>query len=232
MEKSKTNLVIGIGEIGEAIVSILQCDGYDPMKGIIAEGKYDVLHICFPYFENDRTNFIESVISYREKFDADLVIIHSTVPVGTTEKIGSFAVHSPCRGVHPHLEQGIRTFLKFFGGVRASEAENVFPMLCCASTSNAKTTELMKLVDTTVYGVNILMQKEIKSLCEEHGADYEIAYTLSNVSYNAGYEKLGMPQFKKYVLKDYPGLIGGHCIMPNAQLFDSWMCELLNEKNK
>lgn len=225
----KKNLVIGVGEIGTAIRTILNCEAIDILLNS-KQKKRDVIHICFPC--SDPLIFIEEVKRYKKMFDAELVIIHSTVPVGTTEKIGDFAVHSPVRGVHPHLEKGIRTFCKYFGGSKAKQASEQFPMLSHWCTKNSRDTELMKLVDTTVYGINILMQKEIKRLCEENDSDFFLVYTHANATYNSGYDELGMPRFSKYVLEDYPGKIGGHCIMPNIELFDSWMCDLLKKENK
>lgn len=221
------HLVIGIGQIGTAIQSILKCDGYDPFLNKTATGQYDVLHICYPC--TDKDEFAKAVRINKVQFNASLVVIHSTIPVGTTTTIGSYAVHSPIRGVHPHLEEGIRTFSKFFGGSRAKEASKCFEdmgieVIC---TEKPETTELMKLVDTTTYGINILIEKEIYRLCKEYGVDFNIAYTEANKEYNRGYLLLGMPQYQKYILEHREGGIGGHCVMPNVELFNSWMCDLL-----
>lgn len=225
------NLVIGVGQIGTAIQAILQCDGHDPLRGIVATGQYDVLHICYPCYDKDE--FVKMVETHKAEFGASLVIIHSTVAVGVTRMIGD-AVHSPIRGVHPHLEEGIRTFSKFFGGLRAEEASKIFKEkgISVFCTPKPETTELMKLVDTTTYGVNILIEKEIYRLCQENGVDFDIAYTLANKEYNKGYLKLNMPQYQKYILEHRDGKIGGHCIMPNVELFDSWMCDLVKQKNE
>ena len=40
------------------------------------------------------------------------------------------------------------------------------------------------------------------------------------VGYNEGYEKLGEPQFKKYVLEYMPGPTGGHCVNPNHKILE------------
>lgn len=224
------NLVIGVGQIGTAIQSILMCDGHDPFRAKLAFGDYDVLHICYPCV--DKESFVKSVQQNKQVFNAKLIVIHSTVSVGVTSSIGSYAVHSPIRGVHPHLEEGIRTFTKFFGGVRAKEASEIFTeqgidVIC---TDKPETTELMKLVDTTTYGINILIEKEIYRLCKENGVDFNVVYTQANKEYNRGYLLLNMPQYQKYILEHRDGAIGGHCIMPNIELFSSWMCDLLKEK--
>ncbi len=224
------HLVIGYGEIGKAISSILECDAHDSLQKVVAEGIYDTLHICFPFSEN----FIEEVRAYREYFGADLVIIHSTVPIGTTETVGAWAVHSPCRGVHPHLEHGIRTFVKFFGGDRCNAASDIFQQLQIPTfcTLHACNTEALKLWDTTVYGFNIILEKEIHRFCEANGLDFDVVYKLSNLSYNSGYEKLKMTHYKKYVIEHREGKIGGHCVIPNCNLLDSWIAQLIIDKNE
>lgn len=226
----KRHLVIGLGQIGTAIRKIIVgADGCDPMKGVYGNGSYDVLHICFPFFEG----FVDMVNDYRRTYDADLVIIHSTVPIGTSESIGLHSVASPCRGVHPNLVEGIRTFIKFFGGDRATEAAEIFEDygIEARCTDDSRSVEAFKLWDTTMYGLNIIMQKEIKRFCEDNGLHFDIVYTEANQSYNDGYRDLGMQQYQKYIIGHRDGKIGGHCIIPNCGLLDSWISELIVEKN-
>ena len=81
-----TQLVIGVGEIGLAIKQVLDCDGYDEYKNMTeVQNEYDVLHICFPY--ND--DFIHQVKAYQKRVNPILTIIHSTVPIGTSEILRS-----------------------------------------------------------------------------------------------------------------------------------------------
>lgn len=220
------HLVIGLGEVGSALQSILKCDGHDPIKNIRAEGTYDVIHVCFPY--GGEQTFFVLVDEYRNRFQPQHIVIHSTVPVGTSSKLG--AIHSPIRGVHPHLEQSIRTFVKYLGGKDAHVIAKEFMQhgITCEVTDKPETTELMKLVDTTSYGVNILIEKEIHRLCKEYGVPFEVVYNDANFTYNRGYLKLKMPHFQKYNLQHRDGPIGGHCIMPNSKLLKSWMNDLLN----
>lgn len=222
------HLVIGVGEIGTAIQKILKCDGYDPYKGLTeVEDSYDILHICAPYFEA-----FEAVIqNYEIRFNSNLTIIHGTMPIGTCERLG--AVASPCRGVHPNLEEGIRTFVKFFGGKKAPQAAKIFEDLGIRVSidEDSRTIEALKLWDTTIYGLNIILEKEIYRYCKENNLNFDKIYTESNLTYNSGYEALGKPQFKKYILKHSEGKIGGHCVVPNCNLLDSWVTDLIKEKN-
>ena len=221
------NLVIGLGEVGKAIQEILGCPGHDPLKGIHESLSFDVLHICFPY----SATFERDVENYREEFSAKLVIIHSTVPVGTSTRIR--AVHSPVRGIHPHLAQGIRTFVKYFGGPDSAEAAKIFEDrgIKTKTTILAENTEAMKIWDTTQYGWNIILEKRIYEYCQEHGLDFDIIYTDANSSYNGGYEELGHPEYKKYVLEHREGKIGGHCVIPNLEFLDTKLAKFIKDFN-
>lgn len=218
-------LVIGTGEIGQAMLSILGCYGYDKADAGEPLKTFKVLHICFPFSEE----FVASVREYVFLFNADLVIVHSTVPLGTCDPEGW--VHSPVRGVHPDLELGIRTFVKFFGGARAHDAAAIFREkgIKTYTTPDAKDTEALKLWDTTIYGWNILIEKAIRNYCDVHGLDFALVYTLANATYNEGYALLGKPQFSKYVLKDFPGPIGGHCILPNLELLEDPIARIMKD---
>jgi len=210
------HLTVGLGEVGTAIKNIVG-GLYYTRSGSDWEGqKVGVVHICIPYTKQRAKEFKELVETFKNK--SDLVIVHSSVPVGTCDKLG--VVHSPIRGVHPELEKGIRTFVKYFGGERAAEAAKIFSDLGLKTQvfSDAKTTEALKLWDTTQYGMLILLEKRIHKYCRENGVNYEDVYIKANQDYNAGYIELGRPDVVRPWLKHMPGPIGGHCIVPNSKL--------------
>lgn len=214
---SVSNLVIGLGEVGKALQSILECDGID--KGDKSTGQYDVLHIAFPYGDF----FKSKVNAYAAFYNAKLIIVHSTVPIGTCDPEGW--IHSPIRGVHPNLEQGIRTFVKYFGGDTsdAKAAASIFEIKGIPTylTAKAADTEALKLWDTTQYGILILLNKEIYKFCQKNHLDFDTIYTHANETYNEGYMKLGRPEVIRPALK-YSGFkIGGHCVLQNAKLLKS-----------
>lgn len=219
----KTHLVVGNkGQIGKALQSVLRCDGID--KGDHLPVNYDVLHIAIPY----SATFDNVVNLYREEYNPKVVVIHSTVPVGTSFRLD--AVHSPCRGIHPNLEDGIRTFVKFFGGKQAREAAEIFIHLGIPVrlTPLSDTTEAMKLWDTTIYGVNILLEKFIYKYCKENQLDFDVVYTEACRSYNEGYKALGKPEYSKYIISHQQGKLGGHCVSNNVQLIGGDAATLFN----
>lgn len=212
------SLVIGAGEVGMALLKILRknytVDVYDTNGAYTIKDSYDILHICFPYSEN----FVPQVLKYQEKFLPKFTVIHSTVPLGTSAKCG--AIHSPIRGLHPNLESGIRTFVKFLGGHDASGVADYFRRagLKVFLFDKSETTEAMKLLDTEYYRVNIEFAHRVKRYCDSNGLNFHEVYTLANQTYNEGYTALGHPEFVRPVLQPIMGPISGHCVMPNKEL--------------
>lgn len=214
------SLIIGNGEVGRALWTILV--GHYEVQAIDKEDEPvfiepEILHICFPYSDK----FIDNVKEYQEKYNPLYTVIHSTVPVGTSKKVG--AVHSPIRGIHPELERGIRTFPKFLGGERASEVADYFRRcgLRVILTDKAETTEYGKIRELLQYGLLIEFAKETKEQCNKLGIPFHEAYTLFSQTYNEGYKELGHPEFTKPVLQPIMKPIGGHCIRQNAPLHES-----------
>lgn len=235
MKTNKKHLIVGTGQIGSALYRVLfpyyDVSVMDKNGGI--EGKFDVMHVCYPPVKN----FINITKSYIKKFNPTLVIIHSTVPVGSTKKISSsIAVHSPVRGVHPNLDKGIKVFVKYFAGPKGKgkEAAKIFSNIGIKTKvfEKPETTELLKILDTTYYGWNIIFAKEVKRICDKLKVNFDDVYTIPNHDYNDGYVKLGNPNVARPVLKAMPGKIGGHCVIPNLELFDDWIADIIKKRNK
>ena len=221
--------IVGHGQVGQAVAKLYtESDTtntwfsfdkiliYDPYQGMMDDiSDVDILNVCIPYTKD----FISIV--------KDLptpnwyTVIHSTVPVGTTEKFGYKFLHSPVRGVHPNLYEGLKTFVKFIGGdEQLAEAYSGHLKTLGIEThicKDAKTTELSKLADTTYYGLCIAFTSDMKKLCDEYDLDFMEVMTKYNNTYNEGYKKLGKPNVIRPVL--YPtDKIGGHCVITNAKL--------------
>lgn len=214
------HVVIGAGEVGQAIAEVLA--PYGPhLRDVEHTGppEADVLHICFPW----GGAFEEQVTRYEVQYQPRMVIVHSTVMRGTCDPHAW--VHSPVTGRHPHLADSIRTFTKYFGGVQAHTAAQVFAELGIATTvtPRAATTEAGKLWELTQYGLAIIVEQQIHAYCEKHGIDYDVAYRQMAETYNVGYQDLGLPQFTRPVLDYMPGPIGGHCVLPGAEMLDHWI---------
>lgn len=232
------HLVIGAGQVGRAIFEILIRDDRNTVsiRDIHNEPtiRPDVLHICFPY----SVDFVGKVEAYRDLYpSAQLTIIHSTVPVGTSRHLA--AVHSPVMGRHPNLASEMQAYPKFFGGQPSlpdqtlQVAEVIFKNcgLRTAILSSSESTEAGKLWQTLQYGWLIALQKEAYSFARSHGADPEEVYDFFNMDYNNGMEQLGLP-FRLPIFEDMPGPIGGHCVIPNLDLTDSYLARSLQVLNE
>jgi len=197
------SIIIGKGEVGTALSKVLGKDDLEP----------EIIHICFPYSDD----FISEVQRYQKLYKPRYTVIHSTVPVGTTTRCKAY--HSPIRGVHPHLEEGIRTFVKYLAP-KNEELKEYFEKagIKIKLIDKPENTEALKLWSTTQYGRLIELEKEIHKYCKDNNLDFDIVYTGANRTYNKGYEKLGMEHVRRPILKHVEGKIGGHCILQNYKL--------------
>ena len=239
--------IIGHGEIGKSLEAVYHSKVIVPfIRDLVRDdgiSDCDYLHVCIPY----STEFISIVSAYMQKNTPKVTIIHSTVPVGTTTDLirknpGFSVCHSPIRGLHPNLQEGIITFMIYVGTSDSCLFEKVkklYDVLGIPKTVNCKkteTTELAKLLDTTYYGICIAYHKEVKSLCDSLEVPFDEVMTEYNRTYNEGYSKLGKSNVVRPVLKDMPGPIGGHCVVPNAELlgraWKSWVLDLILKYKK
>lgn len=211
------HLVVGLGEIGYALQNILKSDWVDIKDGDFTIRSYEFMHICIPY----SSKFDDLVLQYQKIFTPRYTVIHSTVPVGTSRRLG--ALHSPVRGIHPNIEKGLRTFEKYVGGYGSGvvAGELIFKGIPAIAIENQEDAEASKLWDTTQYGVMILLNRYIKRWCDKMGVNFELVYTRYNTTYNQGYVKLGRSDVVRPYLKYMGGRVGGHCVTENAKLFSS-----------
>jgi len=212
--------ILGYGEVGKAIAKFYKNPRIKDLSTKEPLGNLHILNICIPY----SGDFIKTVKKEIKNSAPSLTIIHSTVPVGTTEKFGRHVVHSPIRGIHPHLYKQIKSFVKYIGaddiqdGLIAEMHINSLGIKTEVFTP-AKTTELGKLLSTTYYGLCIAYHGEAQKMCNKAGVDFKEAMTHFNKTYNDGYWEADMPHVRRPTLhspsKDG---IGGHCITQNASL--------------
>lgn len=230
----KDILVIGLGEIGSALIEIEEGAGNRVFKRDLdiekwtcnESGKYDICHIAIPFKKKEQ--FISDVGFHMLSYSADVTIIHSTVEVGTTRALiqetgNKMVVHSFVRGVHPNLVEGIKTFVKAIGAID-EEACNITGEhyndldIEYDPLGGPEVSELAKLLSTTYYAWNIFYADFVDKLCTEYNVPYDEVYTWSNTTYNSGYEELGKYNVIRPVLNPPKGKIGGHCLLPNIEL--------------
>lgn len=234
------HVICGLGEVGRALNCYLlekHCSvgAVDPHLNMRCNAKPHpvLLHICFPYSEE----FGREVRRYRDIYIPDLVVIHSTVPVGTTRRLGIEAVHAPTHGVHPNLKDALTIFPKMLGGTNSGKVSLVKQYLTdlgisCVVTDSPETSEMLKIMCTTQYAWNILLCKEIKAECDKYNVNFHQAYFLWNQYYNQGYQTLGRSNVTRPILEPTPGEIGGHCLIPNAKLHPCWLTDTILNRNE
>ncbi len=219
-----TDLIIGLGEVGTALYQLLeereiQCETYDNALEPSRLVKNDIdispefMHVCIPY--ND--NFTNSVIDYIDHFIPKAVILHSTVPVGTTAIIarhieGKIPIfYSPIRGVHERLLLDLKRYQKFIAPqwLQCEEALALrFVDLVWVGSTDAL--ELTKLMETTYYGYLIAFRKDVDKKFVDMKLDPEVFWTFC--------EEVHEYLTNRPVMFNDGEPIGGHCVIPNLKL--------------
>ena len=221
MTERKNVVVLGLGEVGKPLLKLLsdhyQVTGVDiepPAKPI---ENVDVMHVCFPFEIKD---FVGESARYIERFRPKLTVINSTVAVGTTravaERTGTAVAHSPVRGKHARMLEEMRKYTKFVGGIDAASGKHGAEHFAAAGLKTKvlaapEATELAKLTETTYFGVMIAWAQEVERYCDQAGQSYE-----EIVSF---YDEIPFFPTTKY----FPGVIGGHCVMPNIAILRKHM---------
>src|SRR3989344_8914510 len=226
----KNVLVIGLGEVGNALCQVIEDSGnYKLFKKDIEDirirEEIDIMHVCIPYMDD----FVKVAANYIKEYNPKLVVINSTVRPGTTKSIYKRTkkniVHSPVRGKHPKIKEGLLLFIKFIGPINKKSgdaAKEHFESLGMKTEvmKSPIETELGKLFCTTYYGLCIAFHQEMERICKKFNADFEQAVTRVNETYNDGC-KISNPTVVRPVL--YPGFIGGHCVMPNIGILKKYI---------
>ncbi|MGA2889982.1 MAG: hypothetical protein ABSE51_18190 [Terracidiphilus sp.] len=218
---SDTNLVIvaGLGEVGGPLFRILgrsySCLSVD-IEPVESLGPCSVLHICYPFQIAD---FVGTTAAYIRKYEPGLIIINSTVSPGTTAKIsavaGATVAYSPVRGKHAKMEQDMLFYRKFVGAdnpAAVAQARTHFEGagFKTAAFPNATAGEVAKLIETTWLGILVGWAQEVERIAGRYDATYEdLNAFIAEVAF--------LPH------DVFPGLIEGHCVMPNIALLRSVM---------
>ena len=237
-----TDIILGMGEVGKTLFDLLvdrkfDCIGIDldnskcknyTENEIIENPQY--LHVCLP---GELEKFTDIVIDWINKIEnVEVVVIHSTVKPGTTKSIQEKSsipiLFSPVRGVHRRFLDDIKKYTKFISfdvkeidSKIKKDLENRFEKIDWMSTT--KTAELAKiLVDTTYYGWLINYAQITKMICEKENVDFDEMWKFADEIH----ENLGNRP------KMFPGIIGGHCVIPNLDLVKYENLDIIKKINE
>jgi len=237
-----TDIVLGMGEVGETLFHLLEERNIDSIGIDVDSSKCknyskndhiknpEYLHVCLP---GELSEFTDITLNWINKIEGlEAVLIHSTIKPGTTKKIQEKSkipiLFSPIRGVHKRFLDDIKKYTKFI----SSDKENIDPKIKLDLEkrfkkidwmSTTKTAELAKiLVDTTYYGWLINYAQITKMICEKEGIDFDEMWKFADEIH----ENLGNRP------KMYPGIIGGHCVIPNLNLIEYENMEIIKKINE
>ena len=240
----KKDVVAGLGEIGYPILKFLSKNqitvGYDVDERLMNKSKFkkfqetqtSFLHIAIPV----TSKFEPNILQLYKKFKPECIVMHSTVGPGTTEKIQEKLdvplIYSATRGVHKRMLKDIKRYTKFFAISKnapkkqwATKAFSRKMKNCGVKTkqmSKPETLELAKIVcDTSYLGWLVNFAQISNVISKQYNVDYDEMWTFSEEIH----------KFLGNRPKMYPGIIGGHCVIPNLQLLRSQTLTQIKEMN-
>jgi UDP-N-acetyl-D-mannosaminuronate dehydrogenase len=251
----ETVLIVGLGEIGHTIfalyseakekfsvygldLDVQKMNLLNQSKDNVPE-KVDILQVCLPCGSQEK--FVDTIKGYVDQYKPKLTIINSTVPPGTTLKVAvtcaCLVAHSPARGVHINAEHMIwemKRWTKYVGGAdaaasKAAKAHFQSMGLKVKVLKSCRETELAKLFETTYRAWMIACFQEMHRISRAFDADFDEAVDFIEDTHKERFDRPVM----------FPGVIGGHCLIPNTELllksYDSELLRLIlksNEKRK
>jgi UDP-N-acetyl-D-mannosaminuronate dehydrogenase len=226
-------VIVGLGEVGRPLLELLSKHysviGVDISPSTKPTGKVAVLHVCYPFEIKD---FVGETARYIDFFKPALTIINSTVAIGTTravaQRTGAAVAYSPVRGKHARMLEELGKYVKFVGAIDPAVGKRAAEHFEAAGLktkvlSAPEAAELAKLTETTYFGLLIAWAQEIERYCDQAGQSYEEVASF--------YEEIRFFPATKY----FPGIIGGHCVMPNIEILrkfdDSSLLNAIRKSN-
>jgi len=240
----KKDVVVGIGEIGRPILKLLSKSnivvGFDLNPNLMDKRKFEryknlktsFMHITIPV----TGKFINNILKLYKKFQPECVVIHSTIRPGTTERLqGKLpipVIYSATRGVHKRMIYDLKRYTKFFvistntpRGKWASSRYVKMMKACGIKTkkmSKPETLELAKIIcDTSYLGWLVNYAQLSNMIAIEHGVNYDEMWSFTEE----------IQKFLGNRPKMYPGIIGGHCVIPNLGLLDNQTLNIIKKLN-
>tara|TARA_B100001105_G_C22329756_1_gene416402 strand:+ start:63 stop:833 length:771 start_codon:yes stop_codon:yes gene_type:complete len=240
----KKDIVVGIGEIGKPILKLLSKGnivvGFDSNSSLMDKRKFEryknlktsFLHITIPATDK----FINNVLKLYKKFQPECIVIHSTIKPGTTEelqgKLPIPVIYSATRGVHKRMVYDLKRYTKFFAistnAPRNKWASTRYVKLMKRSgiktkkMSKPETLELSKIIcDTSYLGWLVNYAQLSNMIAIKHGIDYDEMWSFSDE----------IQKFLGNRPKMFPGIIGGHCVIPNIDLIDNKSLNVVKKLN-
>tara|TARA_B100001121_G_C18669387_1_gene612960 strand:- start:410 stop:1552 length:1143 start_codon:yes stop_codon:yes gene_type:complete len=186
-------------------------------QNITQKKKISTYIICVPTpLKNNKAElkYLYNVLEELKKIlkKNDLVIIESTIPPGTTEKIYKKydfykkkinLAYCPERAIPGKTLFEMQNNYRIIGGINLSsslKAKKIYNLFCKKILiTNSIEAEISKLAENTHRLVNISLTNEINELCKNYGVQSKNLFKITNLHPRVNYLKPGIG-------------IGGHCI--------------------
>ena len=245
MTSKSKDIVVGLVEICTPILQLfsktIPVVGYDIRKELIDEKKFSAftslktnfLHICIPFTKK----FVPNVLALTKQFNPRGIVIHSTIEPNTTKRIQQRllipVIYSATRGVHKRMLYDLRRYTKFYAVESsapnsrwaATSYERILSK-CGVKTkrmSTPLTLELAKIIcDTSYYGWLITYAQLSNMIAINNRVNYDEMWSFADEIH----------KFLGNRPKMYPGVIGGHCVIPNLDLINDQTLNFIKVFNK
>jgi len=192
------------------------------LKASLSPSEADVFIIAVPTpFSENYTPNIDFVLAATRSIvpvikSGDIIILESTSPVGTTEKIWNiikesgkemeniFVAHCPERVLPGYIMKELIENDRIIGGINSNSSEKTREFYATFVQGNllitdARTAEMAKLTENSFRDVNIAFANELSMICADLNINVSELISLANHH----------PRVN--ILKPGPG-VGGHCI--------------------
>ena len=218
-----TVAIVGYGAVGRGIHQLFpDAIVYDPLQHLGTRAEVDACEfafVCVPTPRGDDgaadTSIVEEVISW---IGAEVILIRSTVPVGTTDRLremtGKRLVFQPEYGPAETPDHPFNDLPKvrwaILGGARrdtiraAHLYKSVFNADIVIQQTDARTAELTKYMENTFLALKVTFCNEFYDIAEAMGVDYNELRELWLLDPRIG-------RTHTFVLEDNRGF-GGRCL--------------------
>ena len=240
----KKDIVAGIGEIGKPILKLLSKQnitvGFDLNPDLMDKRKFEryknlktsFMHITIPV----TGKFINNILKLYKKFQPECVVIHSTIRPGTTERLQEKlpipVIYSATRGVHKRMIYDLKRYTKFFvistNAPRGKWASSRYVKMMkrygikTKKMTKPETLELAKIIcDTSYLGWLVNYAQLSNMIANEYGVNYDEMWSFTEE----------IQKFLGNRPKMYPGIIGGHCVLPNLDLINNEKLDQIKKIN-
>ena len=247
-------LIIGAGTVGTALGRLIEAAGhtveyldYNLNLCPFRFTEYDFCHVTIPMVEIE--HWVSCVYAGYKEYKINNLIIESSITPFALDDLSKLiptnVIYSPIRATEAIMPHQLKTNKKFWAycSIHIKNIDQHYqnhPEVIAYFNSIypqghqefecAESLAFGKMLEVVDFGLQIMFAQQVKLACDEHGWNFEEAYTQyrADSKYGYDYNKLGpdgAPTLwvPRAIFK--PGVIGGKCVIQDAELL--WDANLL-----